>query len=620
MKKNYLRAVLSFAVAGMMALSMFTAGTSTVKAEDAKTTWTVSGSKTASSDTLDKNYETQITLSLPAKQEQLKSDVLFVMDISSCAAGTDTVIRNLMNELKDQISKNNASVRVGLVVFKGSATIANELVEYTEENQTKLLDKATKITAAAVKYENYYDDDDMHAEGKKELKALLPDLSLNGTNLPAGLACAKSVLEQSDGVANARKHMILISDGATFLFCNQTQDKTDSTKVVYDYTSHMTRMADAHQAGMDVNQDGTLSEWLVKHPVKSTDKYKSYGDWTPATDSMTWDEYLTKEKDLDSKYNLSQYDQSYYISDSKKIMPVKSSTDKSYESVLNVEKSFFQAADIYKDIQKEGYSCNAYTAGETVAPVFTGFMNYLAGGQAKDITKINNDIFYLLGAGSYITDEMGNADGNNFNFVDNAANLTLTVDGVEYSTSKANASIAGETSRYLFTHAGVTAEEGSDGEAPYVLYYYDGSDGKGERIEWHIYKNVSEIARVQLTYSEKLMNPKTAADTYTGLLTNGTTTLNYVDTNKGSGSETFASPVVQYTILPATDDQPTAAPTVTPTAVPTASPTASTDDRNERPNTPNTGDQTNAPLAAGVLAVALLTCGTVFFFKKKYSN
>ena len=34
MKKNYLRAVLSFAVAGMMALSMFTAGTSTVKADD----------------------------------------------------------------------------------------------------------------------------------------------------------------------------------------------------------------------------------------------------------------------------------------------------------------------------------------------------------------------------------------------------------------------------------------------------------------------------------------------------------------------------------------------------------------------------------------------------------
>lgn len=84
----------------------------------------------------------------------------------------------------------------------------------------------------------------------------------------------------------------------------------------------------------------------------------------------------------------------------------------------------------------------------------------------------------------------------------------------------------------------------------------------------------------------------------------------------GSDPATTVSATVNFT-TPVTPVQPTAEPTAVPTSRPDT-PTA--DDRNNRPTTPNTGDQTNAALAAGILAIALLTIGTVFYFKKKYSD
>ncbi len=630
MKKNYLRAVLSFAVAGMMALSMIGTGNgSIVNAED--TDWEYSKSKTTASDVLDANYETQITLSLPSKQEQLKSDVLFVMDVSSCAAGADTVINNLMNQLSEQIKESNASVRVGLVVFKGTAVKAFDLADYSEENKTKLLQLAGKITAASVKYENQ--DEDIHKEGKDELKALLPGMGISGSNIPSGLLCAKSMLEENDGVDNARKHMILISDGATYLYCGK------NTSGVLDYNTHLTRLISQSEDKKENVTGGALQEWTNEHPVNvngTKDINQIYGDWTPTTSKdqteylAVWKKYLDNKKSSDETNNLSQYDQDYYKDiDYNNMEPLIVAGSKE-NAVCNVEKSMIQARDIFEEIQREGYHCNAYTTGDEVANIFTGFMNYLAGGNAEDITKgdlktISNDIFYFLGAGSQIEDEMGENSTYNFNFVNDAASLKLTVGNVVYTATKAtNLTNKGETAKYLFTSAGVTAKKATgaatEPEAPYVLHYYDGSDGTSERIVWEINENVSDFARVQLTYSEKLMNPQTVADTYT-VATNNSATLYPVDSNGNSKTpETFTSPVVKYTVLPKTDNKPSAAPvpTTNPTDNRPTTPTA--DDRNERPNTPNTGDQTNAPLAAGVLAVALLTCGAVFFFKKKYSN
>ena len=464
---------------------------------------------------------------------------------------------------------------------------------------------------------------------------------LHGTNLPAGLACAKQVLDKDKTVAASRKHMILVSDGATYLFCNQNTDGT------YNYQDRLTRVTDlGNQSGVV----GTLSEWNIKHPKAAGDS-NDYGSWTPEQDNKTWDEYLSNIKAKDLFENMKQYNQDYYPTDFTNLLPMKNSDITEYDPIINVEKSFAQAADIYKSMQDENYDCSTYfsdkvdkdgnlvygkdgkTVPAAVSPIFTEFLDYLNGGETSTISSITNDIFYLLSTGSTITDYMGKSEAYDFNFVNDAANLVLTVNGTPYTTTIGTNLNTGEKAKYLFTSTNVTAKKATgattEPEAPYVLHYYDGSDGTPERFVWEINEDVSEFARVQLTYSEKLTTLQSTAGDYSAYTNDviannqivNPTILTPMDSNGKYGkTETFTSPVVKYTVLPRTDDKPSPAPVPTTNPTNNGQTTPTTDDRNERPNTPNTGDQTNAPLAASVLAVALLTCGLAFFFKKKYSN
>lgn len=91
---------------------------SSCKASDIN--WNISKSKTATQ--LDKNYRSQVTLSLPAKSEKLVSDVVFVLDKS-----TSTQIENqtldMLENLQTQISQTNAKVKVGIVIFNKEANV-----------------------------------------------------------------------------------------------------------------------------------------------------------------------------------------------------------------------------------------------------------------------------------------------------------------------------------------------------------------------------------------------------------------------------------------------------------------------------------------------------------------
>jgi LPXTG-motif cell wall-anchored protein len=83
------------------------------------------------------------------------------------------------------------------------------------------------------------------------------------------------------------------------------------------------------------------------------------------------------------------------------------------------------------------------------------------------------------------------------------------------------------------------------------------------------------------------------------------------ETTKASNytiNETIGTLTVNRGATPGTPDNPTD---------PTRPTTPTT---NGRPHTPNTGDQTNAPLAAGTLGFSILLAGFVLFFKKKYSD
>lgn len=585
MKKNFMKASLSLAVTGMMALSMVFAGTKTdVNAED---TWTVSRSKTVASDTLDANNEAQITLSLPAKEEKLSSDVLFVMDVSSCEKDAEAVTANILSKLDSQIQANGATVKVGFVVFKGNAMVAYPLTDWnTAKKEDLAATIATKI-ADAVKNGTFHSD---------------------YTNMSSGLACAEDVLDKDTDVSASRKHMILVSDGATYLFCNGSKT-TDSG---YDYTSALTRVMEWKGTAETWYQDGTVSEWNLKYKVAGE---KGYAQWTPSD----WTKYLDKIGTDDAAENMSQYNVDFYKATASgtihdNIMPNKEASNASYNPIINVEESFYQVNKIYQQMKAKGYDCNAYTTGSEVAPAFTNFMNYLAGGKADNITTINSDIFYLLSAGSKITDEMGTSANHAFSFVNDITKLNLTVDGKTYTATAATPE-NGETAVYLFNYTKVEALNGA--AAPFVLHYYDGTDGTAERIVWDINVNVTELARVQLTYSEKLTTAPTAAGTYT-LNTNNATTLNPVDSNsQPRAAIAFTSPVVNYVVArhvtPVTPDnnQPAVQPADTTNSRPTTPTTG---------ETPNTGDTTNMPLAAGMMIASLLAIAGAAAYRRKFEK
>ena len=208
----------------------------------------------------------------------------------------------------------------------------------------------------------------------------------------------------------------------------------------------------------------------------------------------------------------------------------------------------------YQSAVEAGYHCYAMTA-ETNGnhPWGPSFMSYLANKKEVDFTTIQNDIYYLLDAGSYVKDYMGYVDGDNgynFDFVNEASAMTLTVGDNAYEAKKI------EENKYSFN------------DGAYIVEYFPGEKDT-EHFVWAMNVPVTNFAPVQLTYTVKLMNPKGEAGTYgvydadgskneTGLYTNNSATLYPVDSNKDEGkSEEFAKPTVSYTVNTVKNDPPT---------------------------------------------------------------
>ena len=310
---------------------------------------------------------------------------------------------------------------------------------------------------------------------------------------------------------------------------------------------------------------------------------------------------------------------------------------------MAIDKALYRTYEAYSQAASK-YHCYAMLASTNADhPWATSFMNYLAGGKSVDFDQIQNDIYYLLDAGSTVVDVIGYTDDYNFDFVNDAANLTMTVGGETLKTTKID-----ETS-YGFG-------ELRDGEYPYVLTYYaNGSEGvKDEHFVWQINVPVSNFEPVTLTYTVKLTNPKTEPGTYgqydkdgsqsyDGLYTNNSATLYPVDSNGTPGEpEEFAKPTVSYTVektatpkptptteptpvpstepSPAPTTEPTPAPTTEPTTAPTAEPTAAvTPTPAPESSAPQTGDTTNLVMWVVILCIgaACLTVTLVYFRMQK---
>lgn len=147
--------------------------------------YAISKSKTATQ--LDENFETKVTLSLPAGEEKLATDIVFVLD-KSTSAEIEAQALNMLTDLQNTAQTTGADINVGVVIFNQQA------------NTTGFHDLATE-----------------YSEIEYEIKQ---DIS-SGTNTHAGLLAAEQMLSGDTAVADSRKYMIFVSDGITYMY-NET--------------------------------------------------------------------------------------------------------------------------------------------------------------------------------------------------------------------------------------------------------------------------------------------------------------------------------------------------------------------------------------------------------------
>lgn len=194
-KHKLSRRILAMLLTAAMLVTMFPAAMFAVGETEPVEEPTVSGelvtghSKSKTATELDENYQSKVTLSLPSAEEELVSDVLFVLDRSSCTQETAEEAGKLLSALQESISQSNASIKVGVVNFRDKAQVAYELQPISGSEDIEAI-KAAIAT---------------EPEG-------------SGTNVEAGLELAEQILTSDTEVEDSRKYVILATDGLTRLF------------------------------------------------------------------------------------------------------------------------------------------------------------------------------------------------------------------------------------------------------------------------------------------------------------------------------------------------------------------------------------------------------------------
>ena len=469
--------------------------------------WQVSKSKTATP--LDSNYQSKVTLSLPSREEELVSDVVFVLDKSTSAELQEEAIQ-MLNELQKQVEETGAKVKVGVVIFNKQANEAFALNELNAETLPQIEEAI-----------------------RKEISS--------GTNTHAGLLAGKAMLDADETVAANRKYLVFVSDGITYMY---GEEPTITSEGYW-------------------GNDGS--------PYYSVDPYSwsfKYGTNNPPAD---WNAWIQQVGEL-IKNDTGEFDYPYDQKDSLTGGKNWGESDPS-TYLMSVDKALYKTYEVYRAAQEAGYRCYTMNIGTATEYSWgPSFVKYLGGNQDVNFESIKNDIYYALDAGSRVEDVIGygtDDKGAEYNFdfvVEDPSDLQLTVGKVPYSVEVSTGEkLPNETNRYLFKKEGIEATNGA--EAPFVLHYYEnGKDGDpDECFVWDINVPVSNFAPVQLTYTVELTNPSEVSGThgqydedghdeagnpqYDSLKTNLEAILYPVDSNDTAGRpEKFYTPTVSYNV------------------------------------------------------------------------
>lgn len=514
---------------------------------------------------LDKNLETKVTLSFPGKREAEPSDVVFVLDKSGASAQKD--IYNQAKEFLGQISQkakdDGLDIKVGVVLFNKVGNIQRPLTDV--------------VTG--------YDD---------ILNAMNSSLH-SGTNMDAGLLAAKSILDADTAVKAENKHVILISDGATYLYCKNGDYTKPYTRSFGDPTKQTNPVTGAAYP-YGSNKMGGIWEWQSRE-YNFNNAWKKFPDGSNFIFSQAMKspeklgEYLAYYRDQyenNSEKNWAQYDYEYTdaAADSGTANPIPVDVN----APCNNDVAFWSTDDTFQSMVNAGYDMNVYykNAADFDGQVFLQYLtrNSNNGKLDTDFAEIKAKLVDKIAAGSTVEDFIG-AD---FDFVNDPAKISLTANGEKLSPVKIDDGSYGFGKR-------------EDGSYRFTLNYVNGDQ---EMLILTLNEAASPSKPVVLEYSERLVNVPTEPGTHT-LKVNESAILKPIDGNGMSGDAyEFPVPTVEYTV-----PEPEQKPEEPKPEQKPEEPTKPSADNTKKPvkkakgGVPKTGDATMPAVVAGLLVAGV---------------
>lgn len=455
---------------------------------------------------LDENLETKVTLSFPGQREAEPADVVFVLDKSGASAQTDIFkqAKAFLEEINQKAKADGLNIKVGVVLFNKMGNVQLPL---------------TDVVAG-------YDD---------ILNAMNSSVH-SGTNMDAGLLAAKSILDADTAVKAENKHVILISDGATYLYCKNGDYAKPYTRSFGDPTKQTNPVTGAAYP-YGSNKMGGIWEWQSRE-YNFNNAWKKFPDGSNFIFSQAMKspeklgEYLAYYRGQyeNSDKNWAQYD--YEYTDAAANNGTTNPIPVDVNAPCNIDVAFWSTDDTFQSMVNAGYDMNVYykNAADFDGQVFLKYLvrNSNNGELNTDFDKLKAKLVDKIAAGSTVEDTIG----ANFDFVNDPAKISLTANDEKLSPEKIDATTYGFGKK-------------SDGTYRFTLKY---QAGENEKLTLTLNEAAAPSRPVVLEYSELLVDKPAEPGTHT-LKVNESAVLHPVDGNGVAGEAyEFPVPTVDYTV------------------------------------------------------------------------
>ena len=519
---------------------------------------------------LDENLETKVTLSFPGKREAEPSDVVFVLDKSGASAQTDIYkqAKEFLEQISQKAKADGLDIKVGVVLFNRVGNI-----------QQPLTDVVT---------------------GYNDILNAMNSSLHSGTNMDAGLLAAKSILDADTAVKAENKHVILISDGATYLYCKNGDYTKPYTRSFGDPTKQTN--PETHAAyPYGSNKMGGIWEWQSR-------EYNLKNDWKKFSDGSNFifsqamkspeklGEYLKYYRDQyeNSDKNWAQYD--YEYTDDARNNGTTNPIPVDVNAPCNIDVAFWSTDDTFQSMVNAGYDMNVYykNAADFDGQVFLQYLtrNSNSSQLDTDFADIKAKLVDKIAAGSTVEDFIG-AD---FDFINDPAKISLTANGEKLAPVKIGDGSYGFGKR-------------EDGSYRFTLDYVNGDQ---EMLKLTLNEAASPSKPVVLEYSERLVNVPTEPGTHT-LNVNESAILQPIDGNGMRGDAyKFPVPTVTYTVAA---PEPKPEPEVKPTKPNDKKPVKTT--KSEKGTMPMTGDTFSILPVIGLVVASAAVCVAGIILKRR---